>query len=208
MNKIIAHAVNLRRLLNNKYTVQYYQREYNWETKQIEELIDDLTNEFNEFYKDGDRQIDVRDYGDYFLGPIILTNDNAIIDGQQRLSSLTLLLIYLNNLQKQQRNLPKVNIDNLIYSEMYGQKTFCINVPEREACLASLFETGDYDIINEKSESVIHLYNRYKDIERIFPDELKETALPVFIEWLIDNVSLVEIRTDSEQDAHKVFVTM
>ena len=208
MNKITAHAVNIRTLLNNKYTVQYYQREYNWETKQIEELIEDLTNEFNEFYKDGDRQMDVRNYGDYFLGPIILTNDNAIIDGQQRLSSLTLLLIYLNNLQKQQTSLPKVNIDNLIYSEMYGQKTFCINVTEREVCLASLFETGDYDITNEQSESVINLYNRYKDIERIFPDELKGSPLPVFIEWLIDNVSLVEIRTDSEQDAHKVFVTM
>lgn len=208
MNKITAHAVNIRTLLNNKYTVQYYQREYNWETKQIEELIEDLTNEFNEFYKDGDRQIDVRNYGDYFLGPIILTNDNAIIDGQQRLSSLTLLLIYLNNLQKQQTSLPKVNIDNLIYSEMYGQKTFCINVTEREVCLASLFETGDYDITNEQSESVINLYNRYKDIERIFSDELKGSPLPVFIEWLIDNVSLVEIRTDSEQDAHKVFVTM
>jgi len=195
-------------LLNNKYTVQYYQREYNWQTKQIEELIEDLTNEFNEFYKDGDKQPDVRNYGDYFLGPIIITNDNAIIDGQQRLSSLTLLLIYLNNLQKQRPDLPKVNVDNLIYSEMYGQKTFCINVPEREACLASLFEKGDYDINNERSESVINLYNRYKDIERIFPDELKENALPVFIEWLIDNVCLVAIRTDSEQDAHKVFVTM
>jgi hypothetical protein len=91
---------------------------------------------------------------------------------------------------------------------MYGQKTFCINVTEREVCLASLFETGDYDITNEQSESVINLYNRYKDIERIFPDELKGSPLPVFIEWLIDNVSLVEIRTDSEQDAHKVFVTM
>lgn len=208
MNKITANAVNIRTLLNNKYTVQYYQREYNWETKQIEELIEDLTNEFNEFYKDGDRQMDVRNYGDYFLGPIILTNDNAIIDGQQRLSSLTLLLIYLNNLQKQQNSSPKVNIDNLIYSEMYGQKTFCINVPEREGCLASLFETGDYDTTNEQSESVLNLYNRYKDIERIFPDELKESTLPVFIEWLIDNVSLVQIRTDSEQDAHKVFVTM
>ena len=208
MNKIVAHAENLRTLLNNKYTVQYYQREYNWQTKQIEELIEDLTNEFNEFYKDGDKQPDVRNYGDYFLGPIIITNDNAIIDGQQRLSSLTLLLIYLNNLQKQRPDLPKVNVDNLIYSEMYGQKTFCINVPEREACLASLFEKGDYDINNERSESVINLYNRYKDIERIFPDELKENALPVFIEWLIDNVCLVAIRTDSEQDAHKVFVTM
>ena len=38
MNKITAHAGNIRNLLNNKYTVQYYQREYNWETKQIEEL--------------------------------------------------------------------------------------------------------------------------------------------------------------------------
>jgi len=208
VNRITALAVNIRTLLNNKYTVQYYQREYNWETKQIEELIEDLTGEFNEFYRDGDRQMDVRNYGDYFLGPIILTNDNAIIDGQQRLSSLTLLLIYLNNLQKQQNSSPKVNIDNLIYSEMYGQKNFSINVPEREGCLASLFETGDYDITNEQSESVLNLYNRYKDIERIFPDELKESPLPVFIEWLIDNVSLVQIRTDSEQDAHKVFVTM
>ena len=66
MNKITAHAVNLRTLLNDKYTVQYYQREYNWGTKQIEELIEDLTNEFFEFYKEGDRQIDVRNYGDYF----------------------------------------------------------------------------------------------------------------------------------------------
>jgi len=208
VKRITASEVNLRILLNNKYTVQYYQREYNWQTKQIEELIEDLTNEFNEFYKDGDMQRDVQKYGDYFLGPIILTNDNAIIDGQQRISSLILLLIYLNNLQKQRADLPKVNIDNLIYSEMYGQKTFCINVPEREACLTSLYETGDYDITNEQSESVINLYNRYKDIERIFPDELKEKPLPVFIEWLIDNVWLVSIQTDSEQDAHKVFVTM
>ncbi|MEB3752705.1 DUF262 domain-containing protein [Geobacillus sp. FSL W8-0032] len=207
MNKITGNAVIVRTLFNNRYTVQYYQREYNWGRKQIEELIEDLTNEFFEFYQVGDSQRDVMRYGNYFLGPIILTNDNAIIDGQQRLSSITLLLIYLNNLQKNS-TYSKVNIDNLIYSEMYGQKTFCINVPEREPCLEGLFDNGDYDITNETSESVINLYNRYKDIEEIFPDELKGEALPVFIEWLIDNVVFIEIRTDSEQDAHKVFVTM
>jgi len=207
MNKITGNAVVVRTLFNNRYTVQYYQREYNWQKKQIEELLEDITNEFLEFYQKGDSQRDVANYGDYFLGPIILTNDNAIIDGQQRLSSLTLLLIYLNNLQKNSL-FTKVNIDYLIYSEMYGQKTFCINVEEREACLTGFFENDDYDILNETSESVINLFNRYKDIDKLFPDELKSEVLPVFIEWLIGKVVLIEIRTDSEQDAHKVFVTM
>ena len=206
MNKITGNAVEVSKLFNNRYTVQYYQREYNWERKQIEELIEDITSEFLEFYQDGDTQKDVQRYGNYFLGPIILTNDNAIIDGQQRLSSLTLLLIYLNNLQNGRTT--KVSVDNLIFSQKYGQKTFCINVPERETCLEGLFESDDYDICNEKSESVINLYNRYNDIKETFPDELKGEILPIFIEWLIYNVVFIEIRTDSEQDAHKVFVTM
>lgn len=207
MNKITGNAVVVRTLFNNRYTVQYYQREYNWQKKQIEELLEDLTSEFFEFYQEGDTQRDVASYGNYFLGPIILTNDNAIIDGQQRLSSLTLLLIYLNNLQKNSSN-TRVNIEHLIYSEMYGQKTFCINVKERDKCLSSLFENDECDITNESSESVINLYNRYKDISKIFPDELKDGILPIFIEWLIGKIVFIEIRTDSEQDAHKVFVTM
>lgn len=207
MNKIIGSPVEVNKLFNNRYTVHYYQREYSWQEKQIKELIDDLANEFFEYFQEGDSIQDVEKYGDYFLGPIILTNDNAIIDGQQRLSSLTLLLIYLNNLQNGSKG-DKVNVDNLIYSEKYGQKTFCINVTERKACLQGLFENGEYDINNEKSESVINLYSRYKDIEKFFPDQLKEELLPLFINWLIYNVVLIEIRTDSEQDAHKVFVTM
>lgn len=207
MNKIIGSPVEVNKLFNNRYTVHYYQREYSWQEKQIKELIDDLANEFIEYYQEDDSIQDVEKYGDYFLGPIILTNDNAIIDGQQRLSSLTLLLMYLNNLQKNS-SIDKVNVDNLIYSEKYGQKTFCINVDERKACLQGLFENGEYDINNEESESVINLYSRYKDIEKFFPDQLKEELLPLFINWLIYNVVLIEIRTDSEQDAHKVFVTM
>ena len=207
MNKITGSPVEVNKLFNDKYTVHYYQREYNWQEKQIKELIDDLATEFLENYQVDDNVKDVEKYGNYFLGPIILTNDNAIIDGQQRLSSLTLLFIYLNNLQKNNRT-GRVQIDNLIYSEKYGDKTFCINVSERKACLQGLFDSGEYDINNEKSESVINLYNRYKDIEKIFPDELRNELLPLFINWLIYNVVLIEIRTDSEQDAHKVFVTM
>ena len=43
MKKIEGSPKNLKQLLQNtKYSIHYYQREYMWQTKQIEELIDDL----------------------------------------------------------------------------------------------------------------------------------------------------------------------
>ena len=51
MKEILGSPKNLRQLLlNTKYTIHYYQREYMWGRKQIEELIDDLTSEFLNYY--------------------------------------------------------------------------------------------------------------------------------------------------------------
>ena len=99
MKKIEGSPKNLKQLLQNtKYSIHYYQREYMWQRKHIEELIDDLTSEFLDNYKPGDSRPSVAEYGAYFMGSIVLAGrDNAIIDGQQRFSSLTLLLMYLNN---------------------------------------------------------------------------------------------------------------
>ena len=47
MKKIEGSPKNLKQLLQNtKYSIHYYQREYMWQRKHIEELIDDLTSEF------------------------------------------------------------------------------------------------------------------------------------------------------------------
>ena len=70
-----------------------------WQRKHIEELIDDLTAEFLDNYSSEHSRAAVADYGSYFMGSIVLAGrENAIIDGQQRFSSLTLLLMYLNTL--------------------------------------------------------------------------------------------------------------
>ena len=92
---IFLKARNLKQLLQNtKYSIHYYQREYMWQRKHIEELIDGLTSEFLDNYKSGDSRPAVVEYGAYFMGFIVLAGcENAIIDGQQRFSSLTLLLM-------------------------------------------------------------------------------------------------------------------
>ena len=51
--KIIkSETKTVRELLTNRYTLDYYQREYNWQKGQVEELLDDLTNKFLENYKE------------------------------------------------------------------------------------------------------------------------------------------------------------
>ena len=66
---------SVRELLKDmKYSVDYYQREYKWQTKQVEELLDDLTERFLEDHDDANPRGAVADYGHYFLGSIVVSN--------------------------------------------------------------------------------------------------------------------------------------
>jgi len=207
MREILGNAKTVRELLKGKYSIDYYQREFKWQDKQIRELIDDLTGKFLEDYQPGHPREKVSDYGHYFLGSIIISrkdNSNYIIDGQQRLTSLTLLLIYLRNLQKDQSDPP---IGDLIVSSQYGKKSFNLHVEERIHCMDALYNKKPIQE-NGQPESVQNIIARYRDIEAYFPEELSGDALPYFIDWLIENVHLVEITAYSDDDAYIIFETM
>ena len=197
-------------LKDRKYSIDYYQREYRWETKHVTELIEDLSNKFFSYYDKEHELTQVGNYGNYFLGSIVISHkegENFIVDGQQRLTSLTLLLIYINNLQKSRTN--HVNISDLIFSEVYGVKSFNIDIDERKNCMEFLYNDRKEQIdLTEAPESVRNLVNRYTDIEENFPDELKGEALPYFIWWLQEKVVMVEIIAHSDEDAYTIFETM
>jgi len=211
MKKILGETKSIRELLNAaKYSIEYYQREYSWEAKQIGELIEDLTSRFEDDYEPDHGRQEVETYGHYFLGSIIINHKDGvdfIVDGQQRLTSLTLLLIYLNHLQDPVPQDKRVKVDELIYSAKFGSKSFNISVEEREACMDALFEQGEFDPEGQ-TDAVANMVARYEDIKEQFPEELKGEALPYFIDWLIENVHLVKITAFSEHDAYTIFETM
>ena len=209
MNEIKGSPKSLKQLLQNtKYSIHYYQREYMWQRKHVEELLDDLTLEFLEYYNEDHERSEVQDYGVYFMGSVVLAGkENAIIDGQQRLSTLTLLLIYLNNRLKAV-NKEHRKIREMIYSESYGKESFNIDVEDRVKCMYALFNNEPFDIENA-NESVKNLYGRYQDIEEIFSENrITEDMILHFCDWLIEKVLFIEIETETSQDAHKLFVTM
>ncbi|GAI24865.1 unnamed protein product, partial [marine sediment metagenome] len=203
MREIRGDARTVKELLKGrKYSIDYYQREYKWGRKQIQELINDLTSKFLDDYDEEHQRDQVSDYGHYFLGPIIISykdNMDYLVDGQQRLTSLTLLLIHLRNLQKERSDL--VNIDELIFSEKFGKKTFNMHVPERLSCMEALFDGHSFDE-NGEPESVRNIITRYQDIVELLPEEVTNKALPYFIDWLTENVHLVEITAYSDEDAY------
>jgi uncharacterized protein with ParB-like and HNH nuclease domain len=209
-HKIDADDRTVFEVLNErKYTVDYFQREYSWEYRHIEQLVTDLTSTFLDVYSEGDPRSAVEHYSRYYLGPFVVSSKNgtkSIIDGQQRLTSLTLFLIYLNNLQKAHGGTE--SIEPLVFSEKYGQKSFNIQVEERQTCLELLFHEGGYNQQPDDDESTINMSERYSDIAEAFPDELKGKAFPYFLDWLKYHVILVEITAYSDDNAYTIFESM
>lgn len=209
MKEIRGDAKNIRALLGGaKFAIDYYQREYRWETKQVAELIDDLTEKFLESHEAGNERSAVEHYGHYFLGSIIISDKDGhkfIIDGQQRLTSLTLILIHLYRQLEDEDQ--KKEVANLIFSYRVGKRSFNLDVAERTACMEALF-TGEPFDENRQPESVVNIVSRFQDIEENFPEELTGETLPYFADWLIENVHFVEITAYSDADAYTIFETM
>src|SRR5436309_4193467 len=80
------------------FTIPRYQRAYAWTTEQSEELLQDLLRALEGAHETID------DLAPYFLGSIVLIKgeepDAEVIDGQQRLTTLTMLLSALRSLIK------------------------------------------------------------------------------------------------------------
>ena len=209
--KIInSETKTVRELLTNRYTLDYYQREYNWEKGQVEELLEDLTSKFLENYKEHHDYEAVDNYSHYFLGSIVIskkekTNERSIVDGQQRLTTLTLLLINLYQISDNAEDKP--DITNLIFSEESGKVSFNLDVPERAQCMKALYEGEGFDD-SKGTQSIRNIVACSDYIKGNFPEELRGQVLPYFVDWLLDKVYLVEIMASAEDDAYTIFETM
>jgi len=211
MTAIVPNHRSVQQLLQGaSFSIDEYQREYKWERKQIEELLDDLVAKFISCHRDGDETTAVASYEDYFLGSIIVSKRNGksyLIDGQQRVSSLTLLLIHLHRKAVELNLNVAGHIAPLIYSDSFGQTKFNLDIPEREPVIRALFEGAAFNP-DGHDESIQTMHARYGEIEeRDLAGEL-DGALPHFIYWLLNKVGLIEIATDNDSYAYAIFETM
>jgi ribosomal protein L29 len=209
MPDIDAKARNVRELLGGKkYAIDYFQREYRWQEKQISELVTDLTSRFLSAYRPGHGRPDVAKYPHYFLGSIIVSNEESktsVIDGQQRLTSLSILLIWVHHGLTVDDD--RKQIADLIFTRQYGANAYNLEVPERTNAMDALYRKESYNR-DDAPESVRNILDRYDDIASQVPPEIAGTTLAMFGDWLIEKVNLVEISAPSDDDGYAIFETM
>ena len=227
-NKIDAKDIKLQNVFyGNRYKIDVFQREYRWQREQIEALISDLCSNFLNNYEENHTIESAVNYDCYYMGPIVLCEDEnnlSIVDGQQRLTSFTLLLIYLNHLQDILGiiNDDRHELENYIFVKKGGKKTLVLNVESRNEIISQIYSNDKFIHSNNEEqnkefdylqsiveESIENIRNRYDDIIKFFPPELKsDKILPIFIEWLLNKVVLVEIKAFSIENAYTIFETM
>lgn len=201
----------LEKIFIDKYKVDFYQRDYVWGRKHIEDLIRDLSGEFLKNWKVTDTFDDIQQrYDPYFMGEIVLSikdGINYIIDGQQRITTLTLLLIYLINTYKQVDDFPIDEIKPLIYKQKGGKKTFNLQIEEREDCMEGLFNNGKYDVDTDNA-SVLNILDRYVDFDECWDKKIDESNINMFVYWIMYKVMFSKVWTDSDDFAYVIFETM
>lgn len=147
-----------------KFVIPAYQRGYKWKIKDIEQLLNDI----NAFQTHGDDEVF------YCLQNITLVrNENTynVVDGQQRLTTLSLILVYLGRIDlvngKLEYNIRKETetfLNNYIYSQKLNE--FCNNKLNHDSIL---LEWNDLGVIDEFNyQDIFYLYNAYRTIKLWF----------------------------------------
>jgi len=203
---IEAEEVNVRDLLLGKlFKIPIYQRPFSWNEENFQELVDDIK--------------DAMDSGEeiYFLGTVLLKRAGdevtyEIVDGQQRLTSLIVLLAVfrdcLNNLKLQK------------WLEEEGDEFAGIPTHERIGIWDDLQESFSKYIYNlggtvrflkdfesriqdqDKDSPIYHLYEAVQCFKNFF-DGLEYPK--GFLEYLFQKVYFVRIIVDKRSSAFRLF---
>ncbi len=213
MAKIVdSKAYPLKELFLDKFNVDFYQREYVWQRKQLEDLINDLSIEFLKNWNDGDTIEKVRNYDPYFMGEIVLSvkegERSAIIDGQQRITTFTLLLIYMLKTYGNLPSFPRADIEKAIYSDDFGTLRFNLDIEERKDCMLSLYKFGSYTPTDKDQQYVQNIVDRYNDIADCWNQKITEKNIVNFVYWIKEKVVFSKVWTNSDEFAYVIFETM
>lgn len=202
----------LNLLFSEKFTVDFYQREYVWEKKQLEDLINDLSTAFLKCWKKEHSLDNVRMYDPYFMGEVVLstkTNDrSAIIDGQQRITTFTLLLIYMLQTYKGVDTFPASDVEKVIYSNDYGTLRFNLDIDVRRPCMMSLYTKGCYEPTDSDRMHVQKIVDRYNDIADCWNEKIDDSNISSFTYWILNKVMFSKVWANSDDFAYVIFETM
>lgn len=198
------------------YIVPDYQREYVWTEKEVQQLLQDIDEEF-----------DAGDKREYFIGTVLVSptaqkSHFDVIDGQQRLTTLFLLLCALRQRFKNQPQYPLfTGLLSTSYTDGSGNLKTSLKLDPRYENASELMNrivAIDADPETTKAKiaaadipkfgSLENLLAAYATIHAFFDANYKDLdGLRKYWGYLANNVVFIQISTDVSS-ALKIFETI
>ncbi len=224
-DRIEAGDIRLGDLYDNYlFEIPNYQRAFSWEDEHFDELIDDLLDAYDRNSEEyGSFDENLSQYEPYFLGSLILqrldeTDRFDVVDGQQRLTSLAILMAVLRD------ELEGTGIADNLHKKLYeegdemtgkpARNRLSVREQEQDFFKKYIVEKGGTKRINSvdknaQSEPV----QRFIEAIQLFRDRLsswKGNGSPTqdlggFASFLGRKLTMVEIKTESRNSAFRLF---
>lgn len=179
-------------LFGKKFIIPHYQRGYRWEEQEVTELLDDLWNFMN-----------TSNNGEFYcLQPIVVQkiadNEFNVLDGQQRLTTLYLILVYLEERR---------------FEDGYNQELFTLNYETREECEEFLLNRTFITTLDESNIDFQHICNSYKYIDEWFKTHAgaKGKLIPILLDKIDvgnKNVRVIWYEVELETNPIDVFIRL
>lgn len=195
------------------YAVPDYQREYVWETDQVEQLLGDINAEL--------AGADPAKAPEYFIGSIVVCPGQSevleLIDGQQRMTTLFLTLCAVRDRIRELGQTPPGALGPQIAAtstDASGRDHFRYRLDlqyEDSGDVLVRIANGDtHNNDGAATRSIANIQNAYEValgfLKREFGDDA--SALRAFYGYLTNKVKLIRIQTENVAKALKIFETI
>ena len=204
---INANSLSIGEIFSHSaFLVPQYQREYSWQQDEVAEFWKDLQGALPD--------------SDYFLGLIILTNEEEedrqfVVDGQQRIVTLSLLAtaLYFEALKRERKTLAdKLKSDFLSKIDYNTDETHprvLLSDVEDNQTLQHIFKTGEPPNLDHEEDSVSkRIVSSYKFLKKALIDDLKDDPFKRLGKWakfLSSKVYLAVFVHPDAETAYTVF---
>ncbi len=201
-----------------RYMIPEFQRDFSWNEENWEDLWQDLTD----IFEDKEEQ--------HYMGAIVLQNTKdkktfIIVDGQQRITTLSLFIIAIakhlkdliaNNIDSQdnRQRLQKI-LDTYIgeksISDLYYKSKLTLNENNDSFYQSKILEFKEpinYAKLRDSEKLIYDAYRYfYKNIGQYFKN-INGEILGKFLEKTLDGLVFIQITVDDDISAYTVFETL
>ena len=228
-----ADAVTIGQIFNKDntyYIIPRFQRPYSWEEAHCKELWEDLLSNLSY-----DKEKNSFDCSEYFIGPVVLVNKGSVhdvVDGQQRMTTLTIILSALYDIFKgigedgtaakvyeyiETKNLK--GEPNLVLQHESDKKYFRYNIVNKRG-----EDKFEIDYSNEDEQEIKRFdkaFEFYKEalskdgLKSYFPDLFFNEPekgylwlLRIIQEQILTRLKVISIEVKEEENAYVIFETL